>query len=63
MKVVVKEDLCIGCEACANICPDVFAMRDDLAVCRFDDDIPSVFEDACREAAEACPVEAIIIED
>jgi len=38
-------------------------MQDELAVCRYDEDIPSEFEDACREAAESCPVEAIDIED
>ncbi len=63
MKATVNEDLCIGCESCVDICPDVFEMQDDLAVSRFDDDIPEEFEDACREAAESCPVEAIAIEE
>jgi ferredoxin len=63
MKAIVSEDLCIGCESCVEICPDVFEMKDDLAVCRFDDDIPEKFEDACREAAESCPVVAIEIEE
>jgi ferredoxin len=38
-------------------------MKNDLAVCRFDDNIPERFEDACREAAESCPVEAIETEE
>jgi ferredoxin len=38
-------------------------MQDELAVCRFDEDIPEELEDACREAAESCPVEAIEIEE
>jgi ferredoxin len=63
MKAKVIEDLCIGCESCTDICPDVFEMQDELAVCRFDEDIPEEFEDACREAAESCPVEAIEIEE
>jgi len=63
MKASVDENLCIGCESCVEICPDVFEMQDNLAVCRFDDDIPEKFEDACREAAKSCPVEAIKIED
>lgn len=63
MKATVNEELCIGCESCVDICPDVFEMQDELAVCRYDEDIPSEFEDACREAAESCPVEAIDIED
>jgi ferredoxin len=63
MKATVNEDLCIGCESCVDICPDVFEMKGELAVCRFDDDILEEFEDACREAAESCPVEAIEIEE
>ena len=62
MKAIVNGDLCIGCESCVDICPDVFEMQDDLAVCRFDD-VPEEFEDTSREAAESCPVEAIDIED
>ena len=38
-------------------------MQDESLVCRSDDAIPSEFEEACREAAESCPVEAIAIED
>jgi len=26
MKVSIDQDLCIGCEACPEICPKVFAM-------------------------------------
>ena len=63
MKATVNEELCIGCESCVDICPDVFEMQNDLAVCRFDDEIPEGFEDACREAAESCPVEAIDIQE
>ena len=63
MKAIVKKDLCIGCESCVDVCPDVFEMRDELAFCRFEDEIPEEFEDACREAAESCPVEAIEIEE
>jgi ferredoxin len=28
--VVVDWDCCIGCEACAELCPDVFAMNEDV---------------------------------
>jgi len=63
MKATVNQALCIGCESCVDICPDVCEMQDELAGCRYDEDIPSEFEDACREAAESCPVEAIDIED
>ena len=29
MKVNVNKDACIGCGACAAICPDVFEMDDE----------------------------------
>ncbi len=63
MKAVINEDLCIGCESCAEICPDVFDMQDEVAVCRFKEDIPGAFEDSCREAADSCAVGAIEIVD
>ena len=63
MRVHVDEELCIGCEACADICPEVFEMQGDVAVAKIEDDIPEDLEDACKEAAEGCPVEAILVEE
>jgi ferredoxin len=63
MRVKIDKDLCIGCEACIDICPEVMEMQDDLAFTKIEDDIPEDLEDAVREAAEACPSQAIEIED
>jgi ferredoxin len=63
MRVKIDKDLCIGCEACIEICPEVMEMQDDLAFPKIEDDIPEDLEDAVREAAEACPSQAIEIED
>ena len=63
MRVKIDKDLCIGCEACIDICPEVMEMQDDLAITKIEDDIPEDLEDAVREAAEACPSQAIEIED
>jgi ferredoxin len=63
MRVKIDKDLCIGCEACIEICPEVMEMQDDLAFTKIEDDIPEDLEDAVREAAEACPSQAIEIED
>lgn len=63
MRVFVDKDLCIGCEACVDICPEVFEMQDDLATVKIEDDVPEDLEAAVEEAAEACPVEAITVED
>lgn len=60
-KVVVDENLCIGCGLCADTCPDIFEMGDDGQAHAVHpekcDDFP-----CCKEAAESCPVEAIKIE-
>jgi ferredoxin len=62
MKVRVDEDACVGDGSCAEVCPEIFEMQGDLAVVK-KDKVPAELEDVCREAAESCPVEAIIIEE
>ena len=42
--------------------PEIFSMNGDVAVAK-DSDVPPEYEDTCRQAAEECPVEAIIITD
>lgn len=61
MKAYVDQDACIGCGLCVETCPDVFEMDDEKAKV-VTDPVPSGAEDACKEAASACPVEAIRIE-
>jgi ferredoxin len=61
MKARVNEAQCAGTGACEQICPKVFKVVGGTAkvqVAR----VPADQEDACREAAEACPTEAIKIE-
>ena len=62
MRVRVDEDACVGDGTCAEICPEIFEMRGDVAVAKMEE-VPDEFEDSCREAAESCPVEAILMED
>ena len=62
MKTKVDAELCVGCGACVDICPDVFDMPDETAVVKTDP-VPAEHEDAVREAAEACPTEAILLEE
>lgn len=60
MRVRIDDNECVGDGSCAEICPQVFKMVGDLAVVRMED-VPEEFEHLCREAAETCPVDAIII--
>ena len=60
MKVRI-EDTCTACGLCVDTCPDVFKMGSDMAEV-IDDEVPPEFEDAVQQAADECPVEAIIVE-
>jgi ferredoxin len=61
MMAQVNQDLCIGCELCPALCPDVFEMSGDKAIVKTGT-VPPEAEAACREAVTSCPVEAISIE-
>ncbi len=60
MKVTI-EDTCSACELCVETCPDVFKMGEDVAKVIVDE-VPPEFKDAVQQAADECPVEAIIVE-
>jgi ferredoxin len=62
MKVRVDKEACVGDETCVSICPDIFEMDGDVAQAKMED-VPPGLEASCKEAADACPVEAIIIEE
>ena len=62
MKAKVDQDTCIGCALCAQFCPEVFRREGDKAVV-FVAIVPKKVEDACKEAADECPVTAITIEE
>ena len=57
-EIIIDQDECIGCEACVEICPDVFD---------FDDDSEKAFviegsdpeSDCVDEAIASCPAECI----
>jgi len=61
MKAKVDADLCIGCGLCVSTCPEVFKMQEDKAVV-IATPVPKGAEDACKKAAEECPVTAITAE-
>ncbi len=59
MKVKIEEG-CIACGACESFCPDVFKVEDVATV---NDANVAANEDSVREAADACPVSVITIEE
>lgn len=61
MRAKVDAEICIGCGLCPEVCPEVFKMDDDKAVAHANP-VPAGSEDACRDAAEQCPVTAITVE-
>jgi len=60
MRATVDEETCVGCALCADECPEVFRMEDDVAKV-IAEEVPESAADQCRSAAEACPVEAIAL--
>lgn len=58
MSVKITDD-CIACGACESICDAVFSIEDKAVV---DESAVAANEDCVKEAAEACPVGAIVIE-
>lgn len=62
MKAFVDKDTCIGCGLCEGICPKVFRMGDDNLANASEDEIPEILIKNAKEAEDACPVSAIIVE-
>jgi ferredoxin len=62
VKASVDKDLCTGCGLCEATCPEVFEVRDDVAVVIVDA-VPAEAEETCREAQEFCPEQAISLEE
>lgn len=59
MKASVDKATCISCGLCPSICPEVFAMEDDLKAGVRANPVPKDCEDSAKEAEESCPVDAI----
>ena len=55
------EDTCTACGLCVDTCPEVFDMGDEMAQVIVDE-VPAEYEDTVQQAADECPVEAIIVD-
>lgn len=63
MKAIVDQDTCISCGLCTSVCPEVFSFDDSDKAVAIDGDVPSEYEDTCKEARDSCPVDAIDIKE
>ena len=71
-KITHEREKCIGCGACASVCPKFFEMADDGKAdliggkkkgAKFELEVKGEHEaDCAKEAAEGCPVECIHVE-
>lgn len=56
--IKVDQNTCIGCGLCASMCPDVFVMNSEGK----SEVVAQINEDCAKQAALACPVNAITVE-
>lgn len=58
MSISVNKETCIGCGACASLCPAAFKMNDEGK----SEPISQDGNDCAKNAADTCPVQAILVE-
>ena len=63
MKVRVDYHRCTGVAACEQVCPEVFQIREDGLAEVIDLEPHETLWECVRRAQEACPEEAIVVED
>jgi len=63
--VEVDQELCVGDQVCASMSPEIFEMHDDgLAyVVEGMEEVDGDDLEAAKEAADACPVDAITVHE
>jgi ferredoxin len=61
-EVVIDQEECIGCEACVELCPEVFAFDEDEEKASVIDGA-NPESDCVEEAIASCPAECITIEE
>lgn len=60
-KVIIDEEECLGCEACVELCPDIFGFDDDSEKAIVI--MPEGGDENCiDEAMDSCPADCISYE-
>ncbi|MBD3348794.1 MAG: ferredoxin [Candidatus Eisenbacteria bacterium] len=62
MRAVVDQDTCTGCGLCIETAPGVYSWDDDKAKA-IEGRIPEDQQDAAKQGADDCPVDAIEIKE
>lgn len=60
---VIDQETCIGCGSCAEICPAVFQLNEEIEKAEVIDEYGCDIAGCCEAAAENCPVTAITLEE
>jgi len=63
MRVSIDYDKCTGAGACEQVCPEVFFLREDGLAEVLEPEPHETLWQCVRRAEEACPDEAIVIEE
>ena len=63
MKTSISRDACIGCGLCTDNVPEVYEMDNEGIAMVRTETVATEHEEAVRNAAADCPVEAIGIEE
>lgn len=62
MKARVYKNRCNGCTICNITCPEVFAIGEDGKALVKNELVPRGLQGSCRDAADECPSNAIVLE-
>ena len=61
--VKIDEQLCIGCSSCSGLAPDAFELNTSKVKAEVRKGWEKVSPEDLRHACEACPVQAITLEE
>jgi len=60
MKLVIHEDLCIGCGVCVDVAPELIEMNEEQIAIMLVESTDNT--ELATEAVNCCPVDAIVAE-